>query len=81
MTEKRITERYLKSEQISIMGIRCTFTRGIDVGTRMKVQERSTGEKKCERAFSFFSRVYTDNCDKCFRDGLLSYARYSEFSN
>jgi len=34
VTGKCITERYLKSKQISIMGICCTFTRGVDVVTR-----------------------------------------------
>lgn len=46
--KKRITKRYLKSEQISITGIRCTFTRGNGVGARMKAsaEMRYTNDKK-----------------------------------
>ncbi|KYN08521.1 hypothetical protein ALC62_00505 [Cyphomyrmex costatus] len=38
VTEKRITQRYLKSEQISITGIRCTFTRAWAAGEGRRMQ-------------------------------------------
>lgn len=73
MTEKRITRRYLKSEQISITGIRCTFTRSNGVGAWMKASaemQYTRVKKKKENMnlfFPFFSRRYTGNCDKCLR--------------